>query len=76
MAWVVAEGTPEQVAAEPASHTGKFLRDVLGDRVSDASVPARPAAGKAPARKPAAKKTAAKKAPAKKATARKAARKS
>ncbi|HEV7624928.1 MAG TPA: excinuclease ABC subunit UvrA, partial [Streptomyces sp.] len=38
---VVAEGSPEQVAAVPASHTGKFLRDVLGDRVSDAS----PAAG-------------------------------
>jgi excinuclease ABC subunit A len=33
---VVAEGSPEQVAAIPASHTGKFLRDVLGDRVSDA----------------------------------------
>ncbi|NJP67344.1 excinuclease ABC subunit UvrA [Streptomyces spiramenti] len=32
---VVAEGTPEQVAAVPASHTGKFLRDILGDRVSD-----------------------------------------
>ncbi|NJQ07242.1 excinuclease ABC subunit UvrA [Streptomyces lonarensis] len=32
---VVAEGTPEQVAALPASHTGKFLRDILGDRVSD-----------------------------------------
>ncbi|MCW3157179.1 excinuclease ABC subunit UvrA [Micropruina sonneratiae] len=26
---VVAEGTPEQVAATPASHTGAFLRDVL-----------------------------------------------
>ncbi|MDF4249889.1 excinuclease ABC subunit UvrA [Streptomyces sp. WMMB303] len=77
---VVAEGTPEQVAAVPASHTGKFLRDVLGDRVSDASVPAGPAAGKAPARKTAArkapaKKTGAKKAPAKKATAKKASRK-
>ncbi|GAA1918999.1 excinuclease ABC subunit UvrA [Streptomyces sodiiphilus] len=34
---VVAEGTPEQVAAVPASHTGKFLREILGDRVSDAS---------------------------------------
>ncbi|MEU7318231.1 excinuclease ABC subunit UvrA [Streptomyces sp. NPDC007083] len=76
---VVAEGTPEQVAAVPASHTGKFLRDVLGDRVSDASVPARPAAGKAPARKTAAKKAPAKKAGARKApakaTAKKAARK-
>jgi excinuclease ABC subunit A len=38
---VVAEGTPEQVAGVPASHTGKFLREVLGaDRISDASVPA------------------------------------
>ncbi|RKS84219.1 excinuclease ABC subunit A [Motilibacter peucedani] len=27
---VVATGTPEQVAAEPASHTGRFLREVLG----------------------------------------------
>src|SRR5687768_17027115 len=26
---VVAEGTPEQVASVPASHTGKFLRDIL-----------------------------------------------
>ena len=39
---VVAEGTPEEVAAVPASHTGKFLRDILGDRVSDAA-PARAA---------------------------------
>lgn len=69
---VVAEGTPEQVAAVPASHTGKFLRDVLGDRVSDATPvrntsrrggPAKKAATKAAAKKtPAAKKTAAKKA--------------
>ncbi len=34
---VVAEGTPEQVAGVPASHTGKFLREILGDRVSDAA---------------------------------------
>ncbi|MCZ9339246.1 excinuclease ABC subunit A, partial [Streptomyces sp. TRM76130] len=34
---VVAEGTPEQVASVPTSHTGKFLRDILGaDRISDA----------------------------------------
>jgi excinuclease ABC subunit A len=32
---VVATGTPEQVAAEPASHTGHYLRRVL-------DVPARP----------------------------------
>lgn len=37
---VIAEGTPEDVAAIPASHTGKFLREILGDRVSDAQVPA------------------------------------
>jgi excinuclease ABC subunit A len=36
---MVAEGTPEEVAAVPASHTGKFLREILGDRVSDAQVP-------------------------------------
>ncbi|MFD5319796.1 excinuclease ABC subunit UvrA [Streptomyces sp. NPDC127098] len=34
---VVAQGTPEQVAAEPASHTGKFLRDLLGDLPSAGS---------------------------------------
>ena len=52
---VIAEGTPEQVAGVPASHTGKFLRDILdADRISDAVVPA---ARKAP--KTAAKKTAA-----------------
>ncbi|WP_103528400.1 excinuclease ABC subunit UvrA, partial [Streptomyces sp. SM12] len=33
---VVAEGAPEEVASVPASHTGKFLREILGDRVSDA----------------------------------------
>jgi excinuclease ABC subunit A len=26
---IVAAGTPEDVAACPASHTGRFLRDVL-----------------------------------------------
>jgi excinuclease ABC subunit A len=45
---LVAEGTPEQVAAIGASHTGKFLRDILGaERISDA--PALPAARKKPA---------------------------
>ncbi len=35
---VVAEGTPEEVAGVPASHTGKFLRDILDpSRISDAS---------------------------------------
>ncbi|WP_333768791.1 excinuclease ABC subunit UvrA [Streptomyces sp. IBSBF 2435] len=61
---VVAEGTPEQVAGVPASHTGKFLRDVLGaDRVSDAAVPA--------PRKRAASKAAPKAAPRKAAPAKK-----
>ncbi|MBL1089086.1 excinuclease ABC subunit UvrA [Streptomyces sp. NPDC001739] len=67
---VVAEGTPEEIASVPASHTGKFLREILGDRVSDAVTVAAgnggrsagPGAAKTPAaKKPAAKKTAAKK---------------
>ncbi len=28
--WIVAEGTPEQVACVPESHTGRFLRPLLG----------------------------------------------
>ncbi|WP_016907136.1 excinuclease ABC subunit UvrA [Streptomyces xiaopingdaonensis] len=62
---VVAQGTPEEVAAVPASHTGKFLRDVLGDRFSDASPQLGSTASgakRAPAKKAAAKKSAAKKA--------------
>jgi excinuclease ABC subunit A len=74
---VVAEGTPEEVAAIAASHTGGFLRDIVG---KPASTPARKktaAARKAPA-KQATKRTATKAAPRKaaaKATARKAAAK-
>ncbi|MBM3718424.1 MAG: excinuclease ABC subunit UvrA [Actinobacteria bacterium] len=34
---IVAEGTPEQVARVKASHTGRFLRDVLGGEPSFAS---------------------------------------
>ncbi|MCW2541657.1 MAG: excinuclease subunit [Frankiales bacterium] len=30
---VVAEGTPEQVASVPESHTGQFLADILADRL-------------------------------------------
>ena len=30
--YVVAEGSPEEVAANPASHTGRFLRPLLGAR--------------------------------------------
>ncbi|MFC8583550.1 excinuclease ABC subunit UvrA [Streptomyces sp. NPDC057217] len=81
---VVAEGTPEEVASVPASHTGKFLREVLGaDRISDAAIPAargtkrtatkKTAAAKkaAPAKKTAAAKTAATKSTATKAAAKK-----
>jgi excinuclease ABC subunit A len=35
---IVAEGTPEQMAATPASHTGKFLLPKLGTRKSSARV--------------------------------------
>ncbi|KDQ66552.1 excinuclease ABC subunit UvrA [Streptomyces halstedii] len=66
---VVAEGTPEEVASVPASHTGKFLQDVLGtDRTGGATAPS----ARKPARKAAAGKTvAAKAAPARRtATAR------
>ncbi|MEV0788788.1 excinuclease ABC subunit UvrA [Kribbella sp. NPDC050459] len=73
---LVAEGTPEQVAANPASYTGQFLAEILEGRAAKPSarkaaaksVPAKKAVAKkaAPAKKAAAKKTAAKKAPAKK----------
>ncbi|GAA5013221.1 hypothetical protein GCM10025734_59430 [Kitasatospora paranensis] len=46
---VVAEGTPEEIAQETSSHTGKFLRDILGG-VSDAADAAVPAARKGGAR--------------------------
>lgn len=72
---VVAEGTPEQIAAVPASHTGKFLRDVLGaERISDAAVPAprkRAAARKTTAASKSAAATASKSAAAKTTAARK-----
>lgn len=71
---VVAEGTPEEVAAVPASHTGKFLRDILGDRVSDSPPARRRTTAKKAAKKAAAKATSAK-APAKKAAAKKTAAK-
>ncbi len=32
---VVAEGPPELIAATPESHTGTFLREILGDRVPE-----------------------------------------
>ncbi|GAA1595608.1 MULTISPECIES: excinuclease ABC subunit UvrA [Kribbella] len=63
---LVAEGTPEEVAANPASYTGQFLAEILEGRA------AKPSARKAAAKALPAKKTAAKKAPAKKAVTKKA----
>jgi excinuclease ABC subunit A len=71
---VVAEGTPEEVAANPASYTGRFLAPLLEGRAAE-QPPSRRTSRKAPAteatktsaKKPA-KKPAAKKASAKKAT--------
>jgi excinuclease ABC subunit A len=71
---VVAEGTPEDIAATPASHTGTFLRPLLEGRSArqPTGLKRAPAAAvKAPAKKAAAKKAPAKKAPAKKAAAKK-----
>ncbi|MFF0267803.1 excinuclease ABC subunit UvrA [Kribbella sp. NPDC004536] len=70
---LVAEGTPEEVAANPASYTGQFLAEILKGRAAKPS--ARKSATKAlpPAKKAAAKTTAAKKTVAKKAVAKKAA---
>ncbi|MEP7054937.1 MAG: excinuclease ABC subunit UvrA [Actinomycetota bacterium] len=42
---VVAEGTPEDVAAVDASHTGAFLRTILGERVPAKSARPRKRAG-------------------------------
>ncbi|MFC6044199.1 excinuclease ABC subunit UvrA [Nocardioides hankookensis] len=68
---VVAEGTPEAVAATPESYTGQFLAPLLEGR--EAKQPTRRvAATKAPAAKAPAKKAPAKKAPAKKTVAKKA----
>jgi excinuclease ABC subunit A len=62
---LVAEGTPEEVAANPASYTGQFLAEILEGRAAKPSARKRPAAEVLPAKKSSAKKVAAKKAPAK-----------
>lgn len=64
---VVAEGTPEDVVAVAASHTGQFLKPLLDGR--GAKQPGAPK--RAPKVEVPAKKTAARKAPAKKAAAKK-----
>jgi excinuclease ABC subunit A len=74
---LVAEGTPEEVAANPASYTGEFLAEILKGRAAKPSAKqqaaaVRTATKKAPAKKTAAaKRTTVKKAAAKKAPARK-----
>jgi excinuclease ABC subunit A len=73
---VVAEGTPEDVAANPDSFTGQFLAPVLEGRAvkqpSRRATARKEPAKRAPTRKAAATKAPAKKAAAKKAPARKA----
>jgi len=39
---IVAEGTPEDIAAVPESYTGKFLAEVVGRAGTSASGPQRP----------------------------------
>jgi excinuclease ABC subunit A len=83
---VVAEGTPEEVAAVPESHTGTFLAPILEGRgaqqpgaprrqkvVAAKSAPASRTTKRAPAKKTAktTAATTAKKAPARKAAAKK-----
>ncbi|MFN3602189.1 MAG: ATP-binding cassette domain-containing protein, partial [Dietzia sp.] len=80
---VVAEGTPEQVAAVPESHTGRFLAQVLpvaqaapsGDAQAARAPAGKAPAETAPARKAPAKKVAGKKEPATKTAATKTAAK-
>ena len=36
---VFAEGTPEQIAKNDRSHTGRYLRDVLESATSDRKIP-------------------------------------
>ncbi|WP_077194683.1 excinuclease ABC subunit UvrA [Streptomyces lydicus] len=74
---VIAEGSPEDIASIPASHTGKFLREILGDRVSDAATVAGAGANPGPVKKAAKRNatTAAKKTPATKTAATKTAAK-
>ena len=72
---VIAEGTPEQVADNPESFTGAFLKPLLDGR--EAKQPTRKrAAAKAPAAKSPARRTTTKKTAAKKPRAKRTARKS
>jgi excinuclease ABC subunit A len=70
---VVAEGTPEDIAAHPDSHTGTFLAPLLEGRAAKQPKRRRAAAATAPAKRAATKKTTAKQTTAKKGTAKKSA---
>jgi excinuclease ABC subunit A len=73
---VVAEGTPEQVAAAEESFTGQFLAPLLeGTDVPVAKAPRKKVAAKAPAGKPTTTKAAKKSVVAKKTTTKKTSRK-
>ena len=69
---IIAEGTPEEIAAMPQSHTGRFLSKLLSPPVpavpekpaATRSIPAKPTAAKTTALKPAAVKKTARKKPA------------
>lgn len=69
---LVAEGTPEEVAANPASYTGEFLAEILDGRAAKPSAKQQAvAATQEPAKKAVAKRTAAKKTAVKKTAASK-----
>jgi excinuclease ABC subunit A len=55
---VVAQGTPEVVAAVPESHTGTYLAEILEAHAQAGEVPVLPPANGKPKRKPAAKSAA------------------
>jgi excinuclease ABC subunit A len=52
---VVAEGTPEDVADHPESHTGRFLKPLLEGRLRTPSGRAKKSAGRTATKKTAAK---------------------
>jgi excinuclease ABC subunit A len=43
---IIAQGTPEDVAANPASHTGRFLAPMLARDTALRRAPSKPAARK------------------------------
>ncbi|MFT4287628.1 excinuclease ABC subunit UvrA [Nocardioides sp.] len=47
---VVAEGTPEQIAADPESHTGRFLKPLLDGREARVTTAAKPSRSSKPAK--------------------------